>query len=93
MKNKTTYLTYAALIAALYVILSLVSNMFGLASGAVQVRISEALTVGYSSRKPCNTDWGCIHAYAEKARHPVSAASDCGKHINPAVGTLTCISF
>ena len=45
MKNKTTYLTYAALIAALYVILSLVSNMFGLASGAVQVRISEALTV------------------------------------------------
>ena len=45
MKNKTTYLTYAAFIAALYVILSLVSNMFGLASGAVQVRISEALTV------------------------------------------------
>ncbi len=45
MKNKTTYLTHAALIAALYVILSLVSNMFGLASGAVQIRISEALTV------------------------------------------------
>lgn len=45
MKNKTTYLTYAALIAALYVILSLVSNLFGLASGAVQIRISEALTV------------------------------------------------
>ncbi len=45
MKNKTTYLTYAALTAALYVILSLVSNLFGLASGAVQIRISEALTV------------------------------------------------
>ncbi len=45
MKTRTTYLTHAALVAALYVILSLVSNMFGLASGAVQIRVSEALTV------------------------------------------------
>lgn len=45
MKNKTTYLTYAALIAAFYVILSLISNTLGLASGVIQVRISEALTI------------------------------------------------
>lgn len=45
MKNKTTYLTYGALTASLYVILSLLSNMFGLASGIIQIRISEMLTV------------------------------------------------
>jgi len=38
-------LATAAMIAALYVVLSLVSNAFGLASGAIQVRISEALTI------------------------------------------------
>lgn len=38
-------LVTAAMIAALYVVLSFASNMFGLASGAIQVRISEALTI------------------------------------------------
>ena len=33
------------IIATLYVVLTLVSNAFGLANGAIQVRISEALTV------------------------------------------------
>ncbi|MBQ8525856.1 MAG: QueT transporter family protein [Clostridia bacterium] len=45
MKKKTKNLTHAALIAALYVVLTYAANMFGLASGAVQIRISEALTV------------------------------------------------
>ena len=45
MKAKTLYLTEAALIAALYVALTCVSNALGLASGAVQVRISEALCI------------------------------------------------
>ena len=44
-KTKTLYLVNAALIAALYVVLTFVSAMFGLASGAVQIRLSEALTV------------------------------------------------
>ena len=38
-------LTKAGMIAALYIALTAVSNMFGLASGAIQVRISEALCV------------------------------------------------
>ncbi len=38
-------LTYAAIIAALYVVLSYLSHLFGLSNGAVQVRISEVLTV------------------------------------------------
>ena len=43
--KKTRVITQGALVAALYVVLTYVSNVFGLASGAVQVRISEALTV------------------------------------------------
>ena len=42
---KVKYLCYAAIIAALYVALSLISGAFGLASGVIQVRISEALCV------------------------------------------------
>lgn len=45
MNKKTKNLTHAALIAALYVVLTYAANMFGLASGAVQIRVSEALTV------------------------------------------------
>ena len=47
MKHQTTSnsLVLSAMIAALYVVLSFVSNAFGLASGAIQIRISEALTI------------------------------------------------
>lgn len=47
MKNqtKTAALTRAAMTAALYVVLTLVANILGLANGAVQIRLSEALTV------------------------------------------------
>ena len=45
MQKKTLHLTRAALIAALYVILTFVSQMFGLASGMIQIRLSELLTV------------------------------------------------
>lgn len=38
-------LVTAAMIAALYVVLSFAINAFGLASGAIQVRVSEALTI------------------------------------------------
>ena len=45
MNKKVLFTSHAALIAALYVVLTFVSNAFGMASGAVQVRISEALTI------------------------------------------------
>ena len=38
-------LVTAAMIAALYVVLSFAISAFGLASGAIQVRVSEALTI------------------------------------------------
>lgn len=44
-KNKTFSLTQAAMIAALYVVLTYASNALGLASGNIQIRLSEALTI------------------------------------------------
>ena len=43
MKNQK--LVQAAMIAALYVVLTFIANAFGLANYAVQVRFSEALTI------------------------------------------------
>lgn len=45
MSGKTQNLTTGALIAALYVVLTFVANGAGLASGAVQVRLSEMITI------------------------------------------------
>ncbi len=46
MKNFTTRkLVFGGVIAALYVVLTMVAAAMGLASGAVQVRLSEALTI------------------------------------------------
>ncbi len=46
MKNKKVlFMAQAAMIAAIYVVLTFVANAFGLASGSIQVRLSEALTV------------------------------------------------
>ena len=46
MKNKKSdYLTQAAMIAALYVVLTQISHIFGLDSHAIQLRFSEALTI------------------------------------------------
>ena len=44
-RRSTLFLTRAALIAALYVVLSEVSQLLGLCSGVIQCRISEALTI------------------------------------------------
>ena len=46
MRNKKVlFLTQAAVIAAIYVVLTIFISAFNLASGAIQVRISEALTI------------------------------------------------
>ena len=44
-KKNIQVLTQAAMIAAIYVVLTFVANAFGLANYAVQVRFSEALTI------------------------------------------------
>lgn len=46
MRNKKVLMiTQAAMIAALYVVLTFIANALGLANGNIQVRLSEALTV------------------------------------------------
>lgn len=45
VQKKTNTLVTGAIIAALYVVLTFLANAFGLASGVIQVRISEALNV------------------------------------------------
>ena len=46
MRNKKVLrITQAAMIAAIYVVLTVFISAFNLASGAIQVRISEALTI------------------------------------------------
>ena len=45
MYKKVLSLVHAAVIAALYVVLTFVANSLGLASYAIQVRFSEALTI------------------------------------------------
>lgn len=46
MKNsKVRFIAYSAMIAAAYVALTMISAAFGLSSGAIQIRISEALCV------------------------------------------------
>lgn len=44
-QNKVVLLVHAAMIAALYVVLTFIANALGLASSAIQIRFSEALTV------------------------------------------------
>lgn len=43
--SKVKFLTQAAMIAALYIVLTLLANALGLASYAIQIRFSEALTI------------------------------------------------
>lgn len=63
-RKKLYFLTLSAMIAALYVVLTLLASALGLSSGAVQVRFSEALCI-----LPCFTPaaipglfFGCLIA-------------------------------
>ena len=44
-RKRTLFVTRAAMIAALYVVLTMIANAFGLANYAIQVRFSEGLTI------------------------------------------------
>ena len=56
------YLTYAGIIAALYVALTAVSALFGMSSGVIQLRLSEALCVlpVFSSAAVPGVTVGCL---------------------------------
>ena len=61
-RDKILHITYAAIIAALYVALTWLSNAFGLASLAVQIRLGEALCVlsFFTPAAPAGLFVGCI---------------------------------
>ena len=44
-KKSALFLTQAAMIADLYVVLTYIANLFGLASGVIQIRLSEMLCI------------------------------------------------
>lgn len=64
MNKKTLFLVKAALIAALYTVLTLLSAAFGLAYGGMQFRFSEALTLLplFTSAAAPGLTVGCIVA-------------------------------
>lgn len=43
--NKASFITHAAVIAALYVVLTYFASVLGLSNGVIQIRFSEALTI------------------------------------------------
>lgn len=43
--KRAKFITHSAIIASLYVVLTFIANLLGIASGAIQVRLSEALTI------------------------------------------------
>lgn len=45
MNKKVLYITQSSVIAALYVVLTLIANAFGLANSTIQVRFSESLCI------------------------------------------------
>ncbi len=45
MQKRTLFIVHAAVIAALYTVLTVLAAAFNLANGAIQVRFSEALTI------------------------------------------------
>ncbi len=62
MKRNTKFLTQSALIAALYIVLTYLANSLGLASGAIQIRISEALCIlpVFTPNAICGLFLGCF---------------------------------
>lgn len=63
-RSMTVYLCRAAAVAALYVVLTLVSAAFGLSSGVIQFRLSEALCVlpAFTSAAVPGLGVGCLLA-------------------------------
>ncbi len=51
-KSKIKGISFGGIIGAMYVLLTLIANMFGLSSGVIQIRISEALCI-----LPCFTPY------------------------------------
>ena len=69
--KKVTFIVQAAVIAALYVVLTFVANALGLASHTIQVRFSEALVYPacfYAGSDSGTVDWLSACESADRRR-------------------------
>jgi uncharacterized membrane protein len=68
--KKVTFIVQAAVIAALYVVLTFVANALGLASHTIQVRFSEALYPAcfYAGSDSGTVDWLSACESADRRR-------------------------
>ena len=68
--KKVTFIVQAAVIAALYVVLTFVANALGLASHTIQVRFSEALCIlpVYAGSDSGTVDWLSACESADRCR-------------------------
>jgi uncharacterized membrane protein len=90
MKNKTRYLTLAAVIAALYVVLTYLSALFGLSGqNLVQVRLSEALCIlpYFTSAAVPGVTLGCLIANLLTGAHALDIVFGTLATLLGAVGT------
>ena len=73
MKKTTLFITQAAVIAALYVVLTVFINAFNLANGVIQFRISEALTILPFFCPPAvyGVSVGCLLSNLLMGNHPL----------------------
>jgi uncharacterized membrane protein len=90
VKNKTRYLTYAAVIAALYVVLTYLSALFGLSGqNLIQVRLSEALCIlpYFTSAAVPGVTLGCLIANLLTGAHALDIVFGTLATLLGAVGT------
>ena len=68
---KTKKLTFAALTAGLYVVLTLIASMMGLSNGVIQIRFSESLTIlpVFTSAAIPGLTLGCVIANVIAGAH------------------------
>ncbi|MCL2052435.1 MAG: QueT transporter family protein [Lachnospiraceae bacterium] len=74
MQNqRVLFMNQAAMIAAIYVVLTFAANFLGLASGAIQIRFSEALTVlpFFTPAAIPGLAIGCLLANFLTGAHPI----------------------
>ena len=92
MKQKTKFTVLSALIAALYVLLTLLSSALGLAYGPVQFRVSEAL-IAFSAFTPAAVPGLTIGCFLSNIGSPYGVADQIIGTIATFLATVSCYFF
>jgi len=89
MNKRVLFITQAAMIAAIYVVLTIFISAFNLASGNIQVRISEALTIlpAFTPAAVPGLFVGCLLSNLITGCHPLDVTFGSLATLIGAVGT------